>query len=341
MPEISVIVPVYRAEDFLTKCVDSILNQSFSDLELLLIDDGSPDSSGALCDEYAAKDARVRVFHKENEGVSVARNLGMKEATGRFIAFADSDDWLPENALESLYRACIDQEADSAGGAHYRVEVSGQLALEKAALPPGVYGPEEIHSGIVHRLLGDRMGDPETLLNGFIWRFLFTRSIIIDHNIHFAGAYLEDEIFLMEYFCYVQRLAIVDQSVYYYLQNPVSVTRNYLPDYMETFTTFMQAKEALVAKFHLADARPLWRENSNWSGLLIAIGNEFAPGNTASLKEKRRKVREMTQRPDMAQAIQTLRPKGLGRNKQLVVNLVRSKQFFLLSLLYALKNRGN
>ena len=88
MAEISVIVPVYKAEAFLRKCTDSILNQTFTDLELLLVEDGSPDQSGALCDQIAAEDPRVRVFHKPNGGVSSARNLGMAEAKGKYIAFA-------------------------------------------------------------------------------------------------------------------------------------------------------------------------------------------------------------------------------------------------------------
>ena len=97
MAEISVIVPVYKAEAFLRKCTDSILNQTFTDLELLLVEDGSPDQSGALCDQIAAEDPRVRVFHKPNGGVSSARNVGLDEAKGQYIAFLDSDDlWRPE-----------------------------------------------------------------------------------------------------------------------------------------------------------------------------------------------------------------------------------------------------
>lgn len=91
-PQISIIVPVYNAGRFLDKCVTSILSQSFSDFELLLVDDGSKDDSGVLCDLYAQKDARVKVFHKENGGVSSARNLGLDNAKGEWIAFVDSDD---------------------------------------------------------------------------------------------------------------------------------------------------------------------------------------------------------------------------------------------------------
>ena len=94
MPKISVIVPVYNTEKYLHRCVDSILAQTFTDFELLLIDDGSTDSSGAICDEYAQKDSRVRVFHKENGGASSARNLGLDNATGEWITFCDSDDFV-------------------------------------------------------------------------------------------------------------------------------------------------------------------------------------------------------------------------------------------------------
>ena len=98
-PKISVIVPVYNTEKYLHHCIDSILSQTFTDFELLLIDDGSKDSSGAICDEYAAKDNRVRVFHKENGGVSSARNLGLDNATGEWIAFVDADDYLAPSYL--------------------------------------------------------------------------------------------------------------------------------------------------------------------------------------------------------------------------------------------------
>lgn len=99
-PKISVIVPVYKAEKYLHRCVDSILSQTFTDFELLLINDGSPDNSGAICDEYAQKDSRVRVFHKENGGVSSARNLGLRKANGEYITFVDSDDHIEQGYLD-------------------------------------------------------------------------------------------------------------------------------------------------------------------------------------------------------------------------------------------------
>lgn len=339
MPLVSVIVPVYKAEKFLRKCTDSILNQTMSDFELILVEDGSPDASGALCDTIAAEDPRVRVIHKTNGGVSTARNIGMEQACGKYIAFADSDDWFAPDMLRLLVKAVEENGADSAGCAHYNVLESGESWAEKPAMPAGVYEHDAIVCGIVDPLIGDRLGKGGEILNGFIWRYLFTRSIIQENHITFEGAYLEDEIFLVEYFLHAKKLAIVSEPLYYYLWNSASVTHRYMRDYMKTFTSFMERKEKLVARFGLDARRPQWRENSNWAGLLIAIGNEYARSNPASLKEKQRRVEEFTRLPQMAEAIRALKPEGQSRNKQIVSTLVRAKQFWLLSLLYAVKNR--
>lgn len=103
MPLISIIVPVYKAETFLVKCLESILNQSFTYFELLLIDDGSPDNSGSICEEYAKVDSRIKVFHKENGGVSSARNFGLDKATGDYVMFVDSDDEIAASTLQKCY----------------------------------------------------------------------------------------------------------------------------------------------------------------------------------------------------------------------------------------------
>ena len=102
VPEISIIVPVYKVEEYLSQCIDSILVQTFTNFELLLVDDGSPDRCGEMCEEYAQKDERIRVFHQENAGVSTARNKGLAEAYGKYIVFVDSDDYVDKLYLEHL-----------------------------------------------------------------------------------------------------------------------------------------------------------------------------------------------------------------------------------------------
>ena len=114
MPKISIIVPVYNVEKYLEKCVRSILAQTFTDFELILVDDGSPDSSGAMCDQFAEQDQRVKVIHKENGGLSDARNAGIELATGEYLGFVDSDDYIADDMYETLYNQIVTYEAELA-----------------------------------------------------------------------------------------------------------------------------------------------------------------------------------------------------------------------------------
>lgn len=337
MPVISVIVPVYQAEKYLKACVESVQKQTFSDWEMLLIDDGCTDASPAICDECAAGDDRIRVFHKaKNEGVSKARNLGLAEARGPYIAFLDVDDRYEPQCLETLWNLRERAGADSAGCAHWNLWPDGRQEAEQL-LAPDVYDAQGIRSGIVLPLLGERLRQP--VFNGFIWRFLYSTEIIRQAGITFEGAYLEDELFLMEYFCNAKRLAVTDQPLYRYLLNPASATHKYMKDFQKVFRRYMERKEELAERYHLEAECPQWRENSNWAGLLIAIGNEFAKGNPKTIRERQKTVEALCAEPAMAKAIARMVPEGLNSNKQLVANLVRKKHFFLLTLLYRLKNR--
>jgi len=337
MPSISVIIPVYQAEKFLKGCVESVRKQTFSDWELLLVDDCSRDGSPALCDSCAAEDDRIRVYHKtKNGGVSEARNLGLGEAKGDYIAFLDADDRYEPSCLETLWSLTEETGADSAACAHLNLWPDGACDTE-LVLPAGVYDGEGIRKGIVYPLLGDRLTQP--VFNGFIWRYLYSARIIRDHQIRFEGAYLEDELFLMEYFCCARLLAVTDQPLYRYLYNPASATRKYMADVMQVFSRFMERKEALVEKYGINDVCPVWRENTNWAGLLIAIGNEYARGNHQPARLKQKAVRELCRRPEMAGAIRAVTPVGLSPNKQMVARLVKGRHFFLLTQLYRLKNR--
>lgn len=336
MPAISVIVPIYQAENHIRACVESVMGQTFSDWELLLIDDGCRDGSPAICDGCAEEDARIRVFHQEkNAGVSEARNLGLREARGRYIAFLDVDDRFESRTLETLWELLQQSGADTAGCAHLNILPGGDESPE-LLLPAGEYDRDGILQGIVYPLLGDRLQMP--IFNGFIWRYLFSAQILRDAQITFEGAYLEDELFLMEYFCNTRKLAVTERPLYRYFLNPSSATHRYMRDFMQIFGRFMERKEALAKKYGLEEARPLWRENSNWAGLLIAIGNEYACGNDKPLRQKQKAVRALCDRPEMARAIAAINPEGMSRNKQIVAKLVKGRHFFILTQMYRLKN---
>lgn len=335
MPQISIIVPVYQAEDFLHRCVESVLQQTHQDWELLLINDGSKDGTRAICDQFAQQDNRIHAFHKKNGGVSTARNYGLREAKGETIAFLDADDLYAPTYLETLWALRQQEGMDSAGCAHFNWWGGAEKQTE-LLVPAGNYDQDGIVKSVITPLLGERLRQP--VFNGFIWRVLFDATILRQEKITFEGAYLEDELFLLEYFHYAKGLAVTDTPLYDYYLNPNSATHKYMPKFQQVYHRFVQRKEALVQRFHWEDLHPQWRENTNWAGLLIAIGNEYAPGNEKTIRQRQQAVKTLCQRDDMAKAIAQVKPEGLSQNKQLVVRLVQGKHFFMLTQLYRLKN---
>ena len=239
-------------------------------------------------------------------------------------------------ALETLWYLREKAGADSAGCAHYNVTPDGEQRTE-LLLPAGIYEETGIREKILWPLAGDRLQPP--VFNGFIWRFLFDAAILRDNAITFEGAYLEDELFLMEYFANVHRLAVTDKPLYRYLENPASATHRYMRDYPAVFARFLERKAEIVEKYGLDAARPQWRANTVWAGLLIAVGNEYVKSNPKPVREKRKAVEALCAQPEFAKAIRELRPKGLGRNKQIVADLIGSGRFGTLTALYRLKNR--
>ncbi len=201
---ISVIVPVYNAEKYLRRCIDSILAQTYSDFELLLIDDGSKDSSGEICDEYAQKDTRVRVFHKENGGVSSARNLGLDNARGEWVTFVDSDDYVHHEFLSSL---SVKHGVDLIVGSF---QIVGSDEEWDGILDEALYDKASLRDNIVKL----------SLLTNFLvpWGKLFRRDIIgknnitFDENIH-SG---EDTLFVYNYLKYIGSLYLCDKPYYFY-----------------------------------------------------------------------------------------------------------------------------
>ena len=173
-PVVSIIVPVYNASKTLRRCVDSVLKQEFPDFELLLVDDGSQDGSGAICDEYAALDPRVRVVHKENAGVSAARNDALDRAQGVFLQFLDSDDWITPDATKLLVRSAREHSCDMVVSDFYRV--SGDRVSRRGEIDEeAVMSREDFASHM--------MENPADYYYGVLWNKLFRREIVEAHRL--------------------------------------------------------------------------------------------------------------------------------------------------------------
>lgn len=205
---ISIIVPVYNAEQHLHSCIDSILAQSYADFELMLVDDGSTDNSGAICDEYASRDTRVRVFHKVNGGVSSARNLGLDNAQGEYIAFCDADDYVGTEWL-AAYRDAMERMVDFIAQGFYKIVDDDTV---ENVLPPFAGTSKEGLQELVKRLVSSSCF-------GYIWVCAFRRELIESYKIRFDenSAFTEDAQFIGKYLEYTASFEYVGEANYYYL----------------------------------------------------------------------------------------------------------------------------
>lgn len=215
-PKISVIVAVYKAEAYLHRCVDSLLAQTFQDFEILLIDDGSPDNSGKICDDYAKQDARIRVFHKENGGVASARQCGIDHARGEYTTHVDPDDWVEPTMLEDLYKKAKEVDADMIWGDFY-LEYKDETKYEKQQ--PSSLNVKNVLSDIFINKL-------RISLCGRLIRTSYYKNNYIFFPLDIK--YGEDNCVLIKLLCKVKRLSYLPHAYYHYdlHSNPNSLSRN-------------------------------------------------------------------------------------------------------------------
>ena len=213
MPKISIIVPVYNVEKYIRKCLDSILNQTFKDFELILVDDGSLDNSGKICDDYALKDNRIKVIHKKNGGLSSARNAGLDVAQGDYIGFVDSDDWIEPDMYEILYENCIRTNADIG-----IVEINYGGILEKEDKNKRkIYSNKDLLKDLVYNAGKD--------ITWTAWNKLWRRDLIEDTRFK-EGRIYEDGLFLYTLSNKIEKIIKINYRAYNYRIDNESITRS-------------------------------------------------------------------------------------------------------------------
>ena len=239
--KVSVIVPVYKAEKYLRKCVDSILAQTFRDFEVLLVDDGSPDKSGEICDEYEKKDSRVRVFHKENGGQSSARNLALAHMQGEYVFFCDSDDMMATDALSELVKVIVSKSVDI-------VAYCFDFIDEHSRPIKGFnndYMPDMVMSG------GEFMC--RFTVVGAMCMYFYSAELFRRANLRLIeGIYREDEDFVIRAIGSAKSIVYVPKSFYYYRWNPQSTM--HLP-------TISRKKELLFSTIRVIESLSNFRDS--------------------------------------------------------------------------------
>lgn len=236
---ISVIVPVYNVEKYLERCIDSILKQTYSDLEILLIDDGSSDNSGKICDEYAKKDNRIKVIHKKNGGISDVRNVGIENAKGDYIGFVDSDDYIADDMFETLYKLSNENNADISIVSFYEM-YNGKLI--------GVRDDKTLTKMDKQEALKELLID--TNIQSYMWNKLFKKELF--DNLRFPlGKNFEDIATVLLIFERANKVVLLQDPKYYYLRRDDSIVGH------RTNKTYLDYLEVVYDKYlYLKDKYP-------------------------------------------------------------------------------------
>lgn len=262
LPLVSVIVPVYNVEKYIRKCIESIIQQNYTNLEIIIVDDGSPDNSGKIADEYAAADSRIRVIHQKNSGVATARNKGMKTSTGEFILFVDSDDWISTNHIEHLMKLQGLQDADMCMTTEFFTQKSDRQISEEIIV---TMRPDEAAVLLL---------SPKMVVGSC--NKLYRKSFLVDNSIYqneklFSGEGLHFIVTAAEHANYV---TISNRKIYYYRRNvPQSATTKFN---IEMYTNNelsldLLEKEKIVDSKQFDSMLNLFRVHLKISGLLAII----------------------------------------------------------------------
>ena len=286
--KISVIVPVYKVEPYLRKCVDSILAQTYQDLEIILVDDGSPDACGVICDEYAKRDARIKVIHKPNGGLSDARNAGLDVMTGKYVAFVDSDDWIAPRMYETLLRMLKQFRADMAfGGVADDLEQNGKITTVKISH----YGDEPFCESATEAMQRYFHG------SWAAWDKLYDADLFRDIR-YPVGEINEDEAIVLQLLSKCTRVCYTNEVFYHYMRRPSSGSITTSSFSVKKLAWQAHCRDNLeFVKAHypslVSDAAARYRGSLLWSLTEIALSEGDYTGETQALLSALRDQKEL------------------------------------------------
>lgn len=228
---ISIIVPIYNVDKYLNKCVRSILNQTYTNIEVILVDDGSTDQSGYVCDTFAEFDNRVRVVHQNNSGLTVTRRVGVNLAKGDYIGFVDGDDWIEPDMYEVLYHYAVNNEADIVTSAGIREGGSKQGNILCDSISKGLYRVNE-EEGYIIRHIFSASWSSEKNLNGAVWNKLFKREIIkktLDNMDDNVNGFMDDNVCVVGSILYASKIYVSQDVLYHHRERKDAFTNSKNP----------------------------------------------------------------------------------------------------------------
>ena len=308
MPKISVIVPVYKVEKYIYRCIDSILNQTFRDFELILVDDGSPDNCGAICEEYAQKDSRIRVVHKQNGGPSTARNVGIEVAFGDFVMFCDGDDYVAPQWCEMLYE-CIRNTPEAFVSSNLWKVTGG---MEKTYQPIAETVEKTNYFSIYKKGI-----------SAYTVNKIYNLRLLHKHNLRFdeKRAIGEDTIFNAEYCALCSECYYIASPLYYYINQEDSLTKKYDANMYALNIPLFWCRVPLIAEENVGEFCDTWVYN--FQRLFNCV---FSPQNNMSFLQKMRYNQRMLQ----SEEVQWCLNHADGKTENpLILRILKTKNYYL------------
>ena len=334
--KITVIVPVYNTKKFLKRCIMSIMNQSYSNLEIIIINDGSTDGSEKICNELEKADERIRVIHQKNNGIAATRNIGIENATGQYISFVDSDDYLTKDAIEWMVSKVIESDADIVtANTYYKNE---EL---KVMLPERLYTGSEIKEVLVTHMMGNYAKRIDAISYTATAK-LFKKKIFDENNLRFPSErrlIWEDLAFSTEAYPLCEKVYISHKPVYYYCFNEGSLTHTYRQNKLELVMVLYCYMKEKIKKLNLPDEAQ-FRLDTNFIGhIRTCIKLEVFYANLNGHKRAIQNIREICFRKDVQTLLRNY-PKASFNKSQYIYNIaIKHKWAYLVYLLTWLQNK--
>lgn len=330
---ISFIVPIYNVEKYLNRCVDSILNQTNKDFEIILVDDGSTDSSGELCDQYAKIDSRITVLHKANGGLSDARNAGLKIASGNYIAFVDSDDWIEPTLVEEISKVQLKYPQSEVIVFGYYIDYTeNNYTLDRKFQTTQLFENSGIPTAI-------ELMEQSGMFNS-VWNKVYSSKLIKNLGISFIESNGEDLIFNCEYFQHISQCVICEPILYHYMrQGEETLTKKYVPDLYEKVHQCDKARVNLYQALNMNEERyQIQLYKYYFLYILCCVYNNYGKNNKLSFHDKVMFYKGLFENERLMKSIQIMKKGNVkfSMYDRIFIKLYRWKNATLMELTYGM-----
>lgn len=251
-PKVSIIVPIYNVEKYLDRCMQSLLNQTLKEIEIILVDDESPDNCPAMCDEYARLDSRIKVIHKKNEGLGLARNSGLEIVTGEYVAFVDSDDYVSLDMYNELYKLANQYNSDIVSCGH-SYELKNKKVYQNDVSSLKVFSGDDLTKVCLDLIASDIVIAKERLYSISVWHAIYSNRIISDNKIRFLSERVvvsEDIPFQVDMLMHARKIVYIPDYFYNYCWNGSSLTKTFV---FEKYSRLKTLRELLLHKTRSID----------------------------------------------------------------------------------------